>query len=98
MSYLKIHCGNCKQSWEIYHRDNWKADQERECPHCGSRIEKKTWDRQILPAFGMVDDANRELFKDHTGYHVPLFTFDVIADPVLEESEGKTSEFSNFGN
>ena len=25
-------------------------------------------------------DANRELIKDHTGYHSPLFTVDYIAD------------------
>ena len=34
----------------------------------------------MLPAFGAVHDANAELYKDHTGFHAPLFTFDVIAD------------------
>ena len=82
MAYLRIHCDVCGGTWEVYHRDNWKDDKARQCPHCFSKIDRQTWEKQILPAFGAVQDANAELFKDSTGYHTPLFTFDVIADHI----------------
>jgi len=83
MAYLRIHCDYCGGTWEIYHRDNWKDDKARQCPHCQSKIDAQTWQNQILPAFGAAHDANAELFKDHVGYHRPLFTFDVIADHIF---------------
>lgn len=83
MAYMKIHCGYCGQKWEIYERDDFNHWKARTCPHCGSKIDEQTWQRQILPGFGQIADANRELMKDHTGYHIPLFTVDVIADHIF---------------
>ena len=80
MAYMRIHCGYCGQAWEVYERDNWNSQNARTCPHCFKRIDGQTWEEQILPGFGQVADANRELLKIHTGYHLPVFTFDVIAD------------------
>lgn len=80
MAYLRIHCGICGGTWEVYHRDNWKDDKARECPHCFAKIDPQAWENEVLPAFGAVQDANAELFKENTGYHRPLFAFDVIAD------------------
>ena len=80
MAYLRIHCDVCGGTWEIYHRDDFKADKARQCPHCFSEVDRQTWANQVLPAFGLVHDANAELYKDHAGYHTPLFSFDVIAD------------------
>lgn len=74
MGHLKIHCDNCGSDWIVYHRDDWKDWRARNCPMCGESIDSQTWDEQILPAFGAMEDANRELFKDHTGYHGTLFT------------------------
>ncbi len=83
MAYMRIHCDYCGGAWEVYKRDNWKDSKAAECPHCFSKIDRQTWDNQIVPAFNMLDDANRELFKDHVGYHRPLFTVDVIADHIF---------------
>lgn len=80
MAYLLIHCDVCGGQWEIYHRDDWKDRRARQCPHCFSEIDPQTWSDQVLPAFGMVHDANTELYKDHAGSGRPLFSFDVIAD------------------
>ena len=83
MAYMKIHCGYCGQHWEIYDRDDYVGHKARTCPHCGSQIDDQTWVSQILPGFGQIRDANMELMKDHTGYHKPIFTVDVIADHVF---------------
>lgn len=80
MAFLRIHCDVCGGTWEVYHRDNWNDDKARQCPHCFSKIDRQTWQKEVLPAFGAVHDANAELFKEHTGRPAPLFTFDVIAD------------------
>lgn len=76
---LRIHCGRCGNFWEIYFRDNWKADSARVCPHCGAEIDSQTWENNIVPAFTTVSDANNELFKDSSGYGQTRFSIDVIA-------------------
>ena len=74
MGYMKIKCHECGGSREVYHY-NYKDDHLRMCPHCCKEIDRQTWNRQIIPAFGALEDANRELYKDHTGYPgVALFT------------------------
>lgn len=80
MAYMRIHCEICGGTWEIYHRDDWNSDTARQCPHCFSEIDRQTWQKEVLPAFGAVNDANGELLKESTGYNRPLFSFDVIAD------------------
>ena len=80
MGILRIHCDSCGGQWEVYGSGDFHARTARTCPHCGQRIDGQTWEKQILPAFGGMMDANRELIKDHTGYHSPLFTVDYIAD------------------
>ena len=85
MAILRIHCRSCGGKWEVYSRDNWKGDNARKCPHCFKEIPRDLWERDILPAFGEVIDANAELLKDHTGNRRPLFAFDVIADRVTQK-------------
>lgn len=68
MGYLKIHCKNCRKSWAVYHRDNWHDERARQCPFCYSEIDKDLWEREIIPAFGAMSDANREILKNYTGF------------------------------
>ncbi len=82
MAYLRIHCAACGGVWEVYHRDNWNDGKARQCPHCSAEIDSQTWEKQVLPAFGAVHDANAELYKDHTGYDKPLFSVDVMANSI----------------
>lgn len=82
MGYLIIHCGACGLSWELYHRDLY-SKLHRECPHCGKVIDEQTYERQILPAWGAMIDANTELFKDHTQEHRAIFTVDFKADHIF---------------
>lgn len=55
----------------------------RTCPHCFKAIERQTWEKQIIPAFHALDDANREIVKDSSGYHTPLFEVSYEADSVF---------------
>lgn len=93
MAYMVIHCESCGGSWQVYDRDDLTHWHAHTCPHCGKRIDRATWEAQVIPAFGAVADANRELFKDATGYHGPQFSFDVFGDtfftrrPALDEAE-----------
>lgn len=80
--YMRIHCGNCGKTWEIYARDDWNDPKARQCPHCFSHISHQVWTKEVLPTFGAFQDANRELYKDATGYHKPIFGVDMIADEV----------------
>ena len=102
MAYLRIHCDVCGGTWEVYHRDNWKDDKARQCPHCFAKIDRSVWEKEVLPAFGAVNHANAELLKEHTGYHRPLFTFDVIADHLYQNRHEpcplaeRLQEFSDF--
>lgn len=97
MGVLKISCDYCGGSWEVYSRDI-KNEKARECPHCSHGIERQTWQNQILPAFAALEDANRELFKDHTGYLVPLFTVSYEPDLIFKNAEqGRiTADLSNI--
>ena len=84
MAFMRIHCDVCGGTWEVYHRDNWKNGKARQCPHCFSEIDGNTWENEVLPAFGAVQDVNAELFKDSTGYHKPLFSIDFVADHLYQ--------------
>ena len=81
MGYLKIRCGRCRGTWEIYNRDDWHNGRAQTCPHCFSSIEKKSWQDALL-AFTELEDVNRQLIADHNGYPdtYPLFRIDYRAD------------------
>lgn len=85
MAYMRVHCGVCGKVWEVYHRDDWKSDTTRQCPHCFAEIDKSTWEHHILPAFNEANDAENELYRSHTGAKQPLFSIDLIADRVSDE-------------
>lgn len=77
--YMKIHCDYCGGTWEVYDNiGDYTTTAARTCPHCGTKVDRQTWLRQIIPAFCAVGDANRELIKDHLD-HRPLFSVDIIA-------------------
>ena len=84
MGYLRIHCKNCRKSWEVYHRDNWHDELARQCPHCYAEIDRDLWERVVLPAFGAMSDMNRELYKDYTGFlSKQMFAIDYISNKEL---------------
>lgn len=91
MAILRIHCRSCGGKWEVYSRDNWKSDNARKCPHCNREIPRDLWERDVIPAFCEVVDANAELLKDHTGNRRPLFYFDVISNKTPQNQKVKDS-------
>lgn len=96
MGFLRIHCNYCGGTWEVYGRDNYKETQYRTCPHCFQKIDGQDWQNHVLPAFGAMMDANRELIKTHTGYHAPLFTVDFVEDFFFPDAkaEAETAAFN----
>ena len=79
MTHMKIHCGACGFTWAVYGRDNWNSETAGQCPNCFAKIDRQTWEKQIIPAFAAARDANAELYKDSTGYKKPLFTVDFVS-------------------
>ena len=77
MGYLRIHCGGCGQTWEVYRKVR-EYDGARECPHCGKRIDHETWTRHVLPAFNGMLDANLAVMQDHVDYHQGAFKLDYV--------------------
>lgn len=74
----------------MYGRDNYKETQYRTCPHCYQKIDGQDWQRCVIPAFGAMMDANRELVKTHAGYHTPLFTVDYVEDFFFPDEKAET--------
>lgn len=82
MGFLRIHCKHCGNIWHVYSRDNWRKDTFRTCPFCFTEIDAGLWEKQILPAFGAMSDANRELIKHSRGYNTGSFRVDYVSNPV----------------
>jgi len=78
MSFLRIHCHNCGEYWDVYGEDDYRHRKYKVCPYCKQEIDGQDWENQIVPAFGAMLDANRELVKTHIGYKAPLFSVDYI--------------------
>lgn len=95
MGFLRIHCHNCGGYWEVYGRDNWTESRSRTCPHCHEKIDGQDWDKEVLPAFGAMMDANRELDMTHRGFNTPLFTVDYIDDHYFPDAK-KNAEINLF--
>ena len=92
MAYMRVHCGYCGGTWEVYRR-TVNDEAARVCPHCESKIDGQTWERSVKPAFAAVHGANAELYKDHAHFNNPLFYFDVEADHIFRgESETDDSD------
>ena len=79
MAYMRVHCSVCGGTWEVYYRDNWDDDKNRQCPRCRSAIDEQTW-RQVMNAFDAAQEANEALHKEGMELHRRPFSFDVIAD------------------
>lgn len=92
MDYLRIKCHYCGGTWEVYRRDI-RYSKARECPHCSHAIDEQTWNKQILPAYCAMCDANLELLKDHTGYHTTLFEVSYESATLFKDSEDKKTVF-----
>lgn len=86
MVYMKLHCGACGGTWEVYRRQRDTAA-ARACPHCDYTIDKDTWKEKILPAFQAVCDANLALASDHTEKHTAEFQIDFMADGKFQNAD-----------
>lgn len=80
MGYMVVTCGYCHQKWHVYGSHDFNNPKASVCPHCLARVDGEVWEKFVLPAFGALQDANRELYKHSAGYHTPLFQVDYRED------------------
>lgn len=88
MGMLRVKCLACGQSWEVY-RHNKQYGAARTCPHCGERIDAKTWEENVLVAYDMMQEANLELMQDHVNYHKPIFQVEYWEDSLFPGYENE---------
>ena len=96
MGHLSIHCGGCGSDWIVYHRDDFKNWKARTCPVCGKATNPQTWEKQVLRAFGEMEDAGMELVKDHTQLHGTLFTVGYVPDVAFPSEDDMRGEIENL--
>lgn len=94
MGYLRIRCGNCGNHWDVYAHGDYYREDARTCPHCLNEIDKQTWKQSVVPAFGAMCDANRQLLTDSTGYGITLFSVE-YREPAREPTDRQYRESRN---
>ena len=73
MGVLKVQCYKCRSRYQI-NAGMIHHIEANKCPYCFAELPRDTWERIVVPAFGELEDANRELYKEHSGYiDTPLF-------------------------
>lgn len=87
MVYMNIKCGSCGGSWTVYDHEDWKHWRARTCPHCKAKIDEQVYRNAVLTAFCECMDAEKELIKQHTGYHTPLFSVDIKSDSLFKNDD-----------
>lgn len=71
MGYLKIHCHNCGNTFEMYWDDIENKEKVR-CPHCLATMEKRQWDK-LVNAYFTTEEVNKGLRNCHEQEGMPLF-------------------------
>ena len=67
MGFLKVKCYSCKGVYRLY-GDMAHSQDANKCPFCHAEIRRSVWDRIVLPAYGTLEDCNRDLQQEYTGY------------------------------
>lgn len=87
MGFLRVTCPKCRGRWYSYQPQDERANV---CPHCFAEIDRQTWDSQILPGYGQMEDANRELLKAGQLFRVDYTATDIKA---IERTHRHGKEF-----
>lgn len=97
MGFLRIHCKSCGGYWDLHEQDDYKNQRYKKCPYCEEEIDGQDYYNTVLPAFGAMMDATKELEKTSKGYNAPLFRVDYISgckviDDVIVEDDDEYTE------
>ena len=77
---MKIYCGYCEQTWEVYVRDDPMRPSARKCPHCGAAmVKEETW-KAMVDCLKQAEKINAVLFEDHINEHYTPFVVSYKAD------------------
>ncbi|MBQ9732782.1 MAG: hypothetical protein IJV74_00945 [Clostridia bacterium] len=89
MGVLKIHCYKCGGRFSV-NGGMVKHSEANVCPYCYTTLPREIWERIVLPAFGELEDANRELVKEHSGYvDVPLFQIGYVPSKAFKNDRNE---------
>lgn len=64
---MKVKCYHCKGTYRLY-GDMMHHPTANICPFCGEEIRRSVWEHCVLPAWGLMEDTNRDLQQEYTGY------------------------------
>ena len=91
----KIKCFSCDNTFDYYFF--LRKDDEIKCPYCYAQMDKQS-SGQVIHAIGEFADINADLFKSATGFHEPLFQFDLTANYLGSEKLARLHGFKCSGD
>lgn len=72
MEYIKIRCGNCKNSFNIYNSEANSLNRGVHCPHCLKKMDEKQKE-MLFDAFLVFSEVNKDFRKYHDDRGETLF-------------------------
>ena len=81
MLYVKMTCGGCANTFEVYSQAMNCRDNPVRCPHCLQQMDAKHWDN-LIDAFFTASDWNYQVFKAHDEHGTPLFDLEFLSKHV----------------
>ena len=67
MGFLKVKCYHCKGTYRLY-GDMIHHPSANICPFCRAEIRRSVSERCVIPPWAGMEDANRDLQQEYTGY------------------------------
>lgn len=77
MGYLKIHCHNCGNDFELYAHEIERRGRMR-CPHCMALLNDKQW-MKLQNAFFTIEEVNKGLRTEHEERSEPLLQVEYMS-------------------
>ena len=77
MGYLKVHCYNCNNTFEMYAQEIEREKKTR-CPHCLAIMNDRQRDK-LVNAFFTIEEVNKGLRTRHEEHSEPLLQVEYMS-------------------
>lgn len=74
--FVKVRCGNCGGTFELYHKEMVQQDTPARCPHCYTQMSEKQW-AGLVNCYHTLQDWNGQTLKSHEEYGAPAFSAEI---------------------